>query len=185
MCLQGSCEILHGISQVRILEYSFSSSHVWIQELEHKVDLVLKNRCFQSGAGEDFLRAPWTARRSNHSILKEIKPEYSLEGLMLKLEHQHFGHLMQRAGSLEKNPDARKHWGQGGKGVTEDEIVGCHHQLKGHEFEQTQGDSEGQGNLVCSSLWDCRESDATYQLKNNNTGVGCHFLLQRLFLTQG
>ena len=102
MCLQDSCEILHGISQVRILEYSFSSSHVWMQELDHKVDLALKNRCFQSGAGEDFLRAPWTARRSNHSILKEIKPEYSLEGLMLKLERQHFGHLMQRAGSLEK-----------------------------------------------------------------------------------
>ena len=60
------------------------------------------------GVGEDSLRVPWTASRSNQSILKEINPEYSLEGLMLELMLQYFGHLMQRADSLEKNPDAGK-----------------------------------------------------------------------------
>ena len=72
------------------------------------------------------MRVPWTARRFNQSILKEISPEYSLEGLMLKLKLQHFGHLMRRADSLEKT-DAEKDWRQEEKGTTEDEMVdGCH-----------------------------------------------------------
>ena len=81
----------------------------------------------------------------NQSILKEIKPEYSLEGLMLKLKLQFSGHLMQRANSLEKTLMLGKikgigRWGGG----TEDEMTGWHQQLNGHEFEQTPGDSEGQ-----------------------------------------
>ena len=70
------------------------------------------------------MRVPWTARRSNQSILREINPEYSLEGLMLKL--QYFGHLMQRANSLEKTLMLGKT--EGKKGTTEDEMVGWHHQ---------------------------------------------------------
>ena len=93
------------------------------------------------------LRVPWTARRSNQSILKEINPEYSSEGLMLKL--QYFGHLMQRTDSLKKTLDTGKSWGQEAKGVTKDEMVGWHHQLNGHEFEQVLKDSDGQGNLTC------------------------------------
>ena len=82
------------------------------------------------------LRVPWTARRSNQSILKEISSEYSLEGLMLKLKLQYFGHLMQRTDSLEKtDTDAGKDWRQEKKGTTEDEMVGWHHQLNEHEFE--------------------------------------------------
>ena len=80
------------------------------------------------------LRVPWTARRSNQSILKEINPEYSLEGLMLKLKLQYFGHLMRRTDS-GKDPHAGRGWGQEGKGMTEDEIVKWHHRLNGHEFE--------------------------------------------------
>ena len=80
------------------------------------------------------LRVPWTARRSNQSILKEISPEYSLEGLMLKRKLQYFGHLMWRTESLEKDPDAGKDWRQEEKGTTEDEMVGWHHWLSGHEF---------------------------------------------------
>ena len=75
------------------------------------------------------MRVPWTARRYNQSILKEINPEYSLEGLMLKLKLQYFGHLMQRIDSFEKTPMLGK------KGMTEDEMVGWHHQLNGLEFE--------------------------------------------------
>ena len=82
--------------------YGFSSSHVWILELDHKKrlnteELILSN----CGAGEDS-RVPWTARRSKQSNLKKISPEHPLEGLMLKLKLQYFGHLMQRADSLEK-----------------------------------------------------------------------------------
>ena len=80
------------------------------------------------------LRDPWTARRSNQSILKEINSEYSLERLMLKLKRQYFGHLMWRTDS-GKDPDAGKDWGQ-------DEMVGWHAWLNGHEFEQTPGGSK-------------------------------------------
>ena len=69
------------------------------------------------------MRVPWTARRPNQSTLKEINPEYSLEGLMLKLKLQYFGHLMRRADSLEKT-DAGKERGQEEKGMTEDDMVG-------------------------------------------------------------
>ena len=86
------------------------------------------------------LRVPWTARRSNQSILKEINPGCSLEGLMLKLKLQYFGHLMRRVDSLEKT-DAGRDWGQEEKGMTEeekgmteDEMAGWH-RLDGHEFE--------------------------------------------------
>ena len=73
-----------------------------------------------------FLRVPWTARRSNQSILKEVSPEYSLEGLELKLKLQYFGHLIRRVDSLEKT-DAGRDWGQEEKGTTEDEMAGWHH----------------------------------------------------------
>ena len=82
------------------------------------------------------LRVPWTARRSNQSILKEIIPEYLLKGLMLKLKLQYFGYVMWRIDSLEKNPDAGKDWRQEEKGTTEDEMVGWHHGLDGHEFSK-------------------------------------------------
>ena len=83
---------------------------------------------------EKTLASSWTARRSNQSILKETSPGCSLERLMLKLKLQHFGHLMQRVDSLEKT-DAGRDWGQEEKGTTEDEMVGWHHRLSGHEFE--------------------------------------------------
>ena len=82
--------------------YGFSSSHVWMWELDYKESWALKNWCFWTVFWRKLLRVPWTARRSNQSILKEISPEYSLEGLMLKLKLQYFGHLMRRADSFEK-----------------------------------------------------------------------------------
>ena len=98
-------------------------------------------------------RVPWTAWKSNQSTLKEINPEYSLEGLMLKLKY--FGHLMWTADSLE---NAGKDWRQE-KWVTKDETVGWHHWLNGHEFEQTPVDGEGQEGLACCSWWGCKEPD--------------------------
>ena len=81
------------------------------------------------------LRVPWTARRSNQSILKEIRPGCSLEGPKLKLKLQYFGYLMRRVDSLEKTLMAGRDWGQEEKGMTEDEMAGWHHRLDGHEFE--------------------------------------------------
>ena len=83
------------------------------------------------------LRVSWTARRSNQSILKKISPEYSLEGLMLKLKLklQSFGHLMRRANSLEKTLMLGKVEGRRRREAPEDEMVGRHHRLNGHEFE--------------------------------------------------
>ena len=81
------------------------------------------------------MRVPWTARRSNKSMLKEISPEYSLEELMSKLKLQYFGHLMRTADSLEETLMLGNIEGGRRKGTTEDEMVGWHHQLNGHEFE--------------------------------------------------
>ena len=80
------------------------------------------------------MRVAWTARRSNQYILKEISSGCSLEGMMLKLKLQYFGHLMQRVDSLEKT-DAGRDWGQEEKGTTEEEMAGWHHGLDGHESE--------------------------------------------------
>ena len=113
------------------------------------------------------LRVPCMASRSNQSILKENSPEYSLEGLMLKLKLQSFGHQMQRDNSLENYPDAGKNWRQEEKGMTEGKTVGWHHRLNGHEFEQALGDGEGQGSLACCSPWGCKESDTTERLNDN------------------
>ena len=80
------------------------------------------------------MRFPWTARRSNQSILKEINPGFSLEGMMVKLKLQYIGHLMRRANSLEKTLMLGGIGGLEEKGTTEDEMAGWHHQLNGHEF---------------------------------------------------
>ena len=82
--------------------YGFSSSHVWIWELDCKESWALKNDAFEIWCWRRLLRVPWTARRSNQSIIKEINPEYSLEGLMLKLKLQYFGHVRQRTDSFER-----------------------------------------------------------------------------------
>ena len=81
------------------------------------------------------MRVPWTPRRSNQSTLKEISPEYSLEGLMLKLKLQSFGHLMLRTDSFDKTLMLGKIEAWGEKGTTEDEMVELHHQLNGHKCE--------------------------------------------------
>ena len=121
------------------------------------------------------MRVPWSARRSNQSILKEISPEYSLEGLMLKLKLQWFDPTDSKNGLTGKDPDAGKDWRQEEKGPTEDEMVEWHHQLDGHESEQVLGVGDGQGSLECCSPWGLKESDRTEQLnwtirimRNNN-----------------
>ena len=113
------------------------------------------------------MRVPWTVRRSNQSILKEINPEDSSEGLMLKLQYS--GHPKQRSG--KENIEGGRRRGQ-----TEDEMVGWHHRLDGHEFEQAPGVGDGQGSLACCSPWGRKEPDMTEQL-NNISFLGMVWLL--------
>ena len=110
-----------------------------------------------------FLRVPWTAKRSNQSILKEISPGCSLEGRMLKLKLQLWPPDAKSL-CIWKDPDAGKDWGQEEKGMTEDEMVGWHHWLDGHGFGWTSGIGDGQGGLACCGSWAHKESDATEQL---------------------
>ena len=108
----------------------YGSERWTIKKAEHrKIDAV------ELWCRRRLLRVPWTARRSNQSILKKINPEYSLEGLTLKLKLQCFGHMMQRANSLKKTLMLGKIEGKRRRGTTGDEIVGWHHRLNGHEFQ--------------------------------------------------
>ena len=126
---------------------------------------MLKNGCF-CVVGENSSRVPWISRRSNQSILREINPECSLKGLMLKLKLQYFGHWMRRTDLLEKT--LRKDWRWEEKGTIENEMVEWHHRLNGHESEWTPGDGDGQGGLVCCDSWGCKESDTTEWLTELN-----------------
>ena len=106
------------------------------------------------------LRVPWTARRSNQSILKEISPEYSLAGLMLKLKVQYFGHLMGRTDSFEKTLMLGKIEGRRMRwldGIIDSMDVS----------EQAPGVGDGQGGLACCVSWGCKESDTTERLNWN------------------
>ena len=133
-----------------------------VKKAEHQRMDAFELRCWRR-----LLRVHWTARRSNQWVLREISPDYSLEGLMLRLKLQYFGHLMRRTDSLER-PCCWERLKTGGEGATEDETVGCHHWLKGREFEQLLGDSEGQGSLACYSPWGHKESDTTEGLNKSN-----------------
>ena len=129
-----------------------------INKAEHRTIDAFELWCWRR-----LLRVPWTARRSNQSILKKISPEYSLEGLMLKLKLQYFGYLMWRTDSLKKTLMlvSQGIWRQEEKGTIEGEMVGWHHWLNGHELEQAPGVVDGQGGLACCSRGGRKESDAT------------------------
>ena len=128
-----------------------------VKKAEHqKID------AFELWCWKRLLRVPWTARRSNKSILKEIRPGSSLEGPMLKLKLQYWLWPPQaKSWLVGKDPDAGRDWGQEKKGTTEDEMAGWHHWLDGHEFEKTLGVCDRQGGLVCCDSWGLKESDTT------------------------
>ena len=141
-------------SQGYVFSWMYGCESWTVKKVEH-----WRTDAFELWYWRRLLRIPWTARKSNQSILKEISPEYSLEELMLKLKLQYLGHLMPRADSLEKTLmllKAVEGWRQEEKGMTEDEIVGWHHRLNGHGFGCTLGVGEGQGGLACCDSWSCR-----------------------------
>ena len=120
---------------------------------------------FEMWCWRRLLRVPWTTRRSNQSILKKISPGISLEGMMLKLKLQYFGHLMWRVDSLEKTLMLGGIGGRRKRGRQRmSEMAGWHHQLNGREFEWTPGVGDGQGGLACCDSWGCKKSDTTERL---------------------
>ena len=139
------------------------------------------------------LRIPWTARRSNQLILKEINPEYSLEGLMLKLKLQYFGHLMWTANSLEKNPDAGKDWRQKEKRVTKDEMAEWHHQFSEREvgklWEMVR-DREAWHAAICGvtksrvQLSDWKNSNNQFIKANVNDDMNLSFIFSSLLFKE-
>ena len=144
--------------------YGFSSSHVRMWELDHKEAESWRINAFKLWCWRILIRVPWAARRSNQLILKEINPEYSLEGLMLKLKLQYF-FFFWSSNILATWCKELTHWkrtqrwerlragGEGGDRGWNDWMA---YWINGHEFEQTLGDSEGQGSLVCCSPWGTR-----------------------------
>ena len=119
-----------------------------------------KTGAFTLSCWRRLVRVPWASRRSNQLLLKEINPEYSLEGLMLKLKLHCFGHLMRRAYSLEETLMLGKIEGGSRRGQQRMRWLNDV-QFNGHEFEQTLGDGTGQGSLVCCNPWGHRELNTT------------------------
>ena len=128
------------------------------------------------------LRVPWTARRSNQSILREISPGCSLKGMMLKLKLEYFGHLMRRVDSLEKTLMLGGIGGRRRRGRQRMRWLRWHHRLDGCEFEWPLGVGDGQGGLACCNSWGCKESDMTEWL--NWTELMLIFGGSLLFLQQ-
>ena len=116
---------------------------------------------FEPWCWRRLLRVPWI---SNQSILKEISPGCSLEGLRLKLKLPIFWPPDAQSWLIWKDSDAGKDWRQEEKGTTEDEMVGWHQRLNRHEFERAPGVGDGQGGLACCNSWGCKESDKTERL---------------------
>ena len=141
--------------------YGFSSSHVWMWELDYKESWGPKNWCFWTVVLEKILESPLD---SNKIQLVHSKGNQSRIFIgRIDAETPILWKPDAKSWLILKDPDARKDWRWEEKGTTEDEMVGCHHWLSGHEFEQTPGDSEGQGSLACCSPQDHKESDMTEQ----------------------
>ena len=137
--------------------YGFSSNHIWMWELNHKESWALKANSFEVWCWRRLLRVPWTARRSNQSILKEIRLEYSLEGLMVKLKLQYFGHLTRRTDSFEKTLRLGKIEGRRRRG--DRGWDGWMASLTRWTWvEQAPGVGDRQGSLACCSPWVLKES---------------------------
>ena len=161
--------------------YGFSSSHVQIWHLDHKEGWALKNWCFQTEVLEKTLESPLDFKE-----IKPVHPKGNQSWIFIgrtdaEAEAPILWPPEAKSWLICKVTDTRKDWRQEEKRMTEDEMVGWHHQLDGHEFELTPGDSEGEWSLECCSPWGHKESDMTEWLNtNNNMGVGggLHFLPQ-------
>ena len=133
--------------------YGFSSSHAWMRELDHKEGWALKNYCFWIVVLKKALQSPLDCKEIKPVNPKGNQPWILIERTDAEAETPILWPPDAKSWLIGKDPDAGKDWGQEEKGVTEDEIVGWHHWLNGHKFEQTPSDAKGQGNLACCSPW--------------------------------
>ena len=148
--------------------YGFSSSHVWMWELEYKESWAPKNWCFWTAVLEKTLESPLDCQEIQPDC-QEIQPvhpkgdqSWVFTGRTdVEAETPKLWPPDVKSWLICKDPDAGKDWGQEEKGTTEDETVGWHHQLNGHEFGWTLGAGDGQGGLACCSPWSRKESDMT------------------------
>ena len=142
--------------------YGFSSGHVWMWD--HKDIWALKNWSFWTVVLEKTLESPLDWKE-----IQPVHPKGNQSWIFIGRTDAEVPILWSPAKSwlIRKDPDAGKDWRQKEKGITEDEMVGWHHRLNGHEFEQAPGDGEGQGSLACCSPWSHKESEMTEQLTNN------------------
>ena len=163
------------VIEARETDLSWNGCESWtIKKAEHQRIVAFELWCWRR-----LLRVPWTARRSNQSILKEISPEYSLEKTDVEAEAPILWPPDTKSWLIWKDPDAGKDWGQEEKQTTEDEVVGWHHRLDGHGFGWTPGVGDRQGGLVCCSSWGRKKSDMTEQQNwtENDCGSLFHWLL--------
>ena len=147
-----------------IQSYGFSSSHVWMWDLDHKESWMQKNWCFWTVVLEKTVESPLDCKE-----IKLVNPKGNQSCIFIgRTDAEAEAPIIWPPDAKNwltgKDPDAGKDWRQRDKGSTEDEMIGWHHQLDGHEFEQALGVADGQGSLVCCSPWGCKESETTEEL---------------------
>ena len=152
--------------------YGFSSSHVWMWELDYKENWVPKNWCFWTVVLEKTLESPLDCKeikpvnpKGNWSWIFIVRTDAEAETPILWLPDA-------KNWLIGQDPDAGQDWKQEEKETTEDEMVGWHYRLDGHEFEQALGVGDGQGSLVCCSLWGHKESDTNEWLNWRHRKAG-------------
>ena len=139
----------------------FSSSHVQMWELDHKEDWTPKNWCFQTVVLKKTLESPLDSKEIQPVHPKGSEPWIFIGRTDGEAEAPVLWPPDSKSRLIGKDHDTRKGWGQEEKEATEDEMAGWHHWINGDEFEQTLGDSEGPGSLVCCSPWGHKESGTT------------------------
>ena len=144
--------------------YSFSSSHVWMWELDHKEGWVMKNWCFRTVVLEKTLKSPFDCKEIKSVHSKGNQPSTFTRRTDAEAKAPVLWPPNTKSWLIDRDSDAGKGWRQEKKGTTEEEMVGWHHWLNGNVFEQAPGGGEGQGNLVCHSPWGHKESNTTEQL---------------------
>ena len=147
-------------------DYGFSTSHVWMWDLDHKEGWAPKHWCFWTVVLEKTLESPLDCKE-----IKPVHPKGNQSWLFIGKTDAEAPIIWPpdaKSWLTRKDPNAGKDWGQEEKGTTEDEMVGWHHWLNGHECEQTPGDGDGQGSLACCSSWGHKESDTAERLNNNS-----------------
>ena len=153
--------------------YGFSSSCVWMWDLDKKESWALKNWCFWIVVLEKTLKSPLDSKEIKPVSPKGNQPVILIGRTDVEAETPILWPPDVKSWLIWKDPDAGKDWGQEKKGMTEDEMVGWHHQLDGHQFEQVPGVGDGQESLVCCNPWCHKQSDMTERLTWTELNWSC------------